>query len=238
MLVESWGETRDGLAAIAGEIQNRGFQTVKYGFASYRGATLSGEFRELCAKYVQPSDGLLDEVANLHCAPRYLRDRGYQVMGVHGYQASFYARSTFWTRFGIDNQVFGDKFESQPTCPGPFPGVCDENLIRTSIDMLDNSAKPSFVYMLTLSSHEPLDPRALEARAKHFNEIKVVHPTQIVTRRAISALMVRLEARHGAACTLVYIVGDHQPPSASARGNIFEPGKVPYVAFKQSCPPN
>ena len=235
MLVESWGETQDALANIAGDIKSRGFQSVKYGFVGYRGSTLSGEFRELCAKYVQPSDGLMGEMANLRCAPMYLHDKGFRVMGFHGYQASFYARSTFWARFGIDNQMFADQFKSQRKCPGPFPGVCDENLIQKSIDMLDDSAKPSFVYMLTLSSHEPLDPVTLESRGAYFNEVKVIHPTQIVTRRAVSTLVSRLEARRNAACTLVYVVGDHQPPSASARGNLFEPGKVPYLAFTQGC---
>jgi phosphoglycerol transferase MdoB-like AlkP superfamily enzyme len=102
--------------------------------------------------------------------------------------------------------------------------------------MLDAAAKPTFVYMLTLSSHEPLDPAVLAMRGKYFNEIKVVHPTQIVTRRAISALVSRLEERANSPCTLIYIVGDHQPPTASAQGNLFAPGKVPYLAFTQSCP--
>jgi hypothetical protein len=236
MLVESWGETADALATMAHDINNRGFQAVKYGFTSYRGSTLSGEFRELCAMYIQPSNALMDDMDNIHCAPQYLHDKGYQVAGLHGYQSSFYARGTFWTRFGIDNQVFRGRLRGEPQCPGPFPGVCDENLIRSGIDMLDAAAKPTFVYMLTLSSHEPLDPAVLAMRGKYFNEIKVVHPTQIVTRRAISALVSRLEERANSPCTLIYIVGDHQPPTASAQGNLFAPGKVPYLAFTQSCP--
>jgi hypothetical protein len=236
MLVESWGEKQDSLAAMAGDIQSQGFQIVKYGFTFYRGSTLSGEFRELCSKYVQPSDELLDEMKNLRCAPQYLYDKGYQVTGVHGYHASFYARSTFWARFGIKNQVFNQSFQDEPQCPGPFPGVCDESLIRKSIDILDSAVKPAFVYILTLSSHEPIDPAAMDHRGKYFNEIKVAHPTQVITRRAISTLLTRLEQHGRPNCTLVYITGDHQPPSASARGGIFEPGKVPYLAFTQHCP--
>lgn len=235
MLVESWAEKQDTLAAMAGDIQSQGFQVKTYGFTSYVNSTLSGEFRELCAKYMQPSEGLLDEMGKLRCAPRYLSDKGYQVIGFHGYQAEFYARTTFWDRFGIKNKVFGDKFHDQPQCPGPFPAVCDENLIRRSIDLLDDSAKPAFTYILTISSHEPLDPAALDRRGSYFNELRVDHPTQIVTRRAISALTERLAARSFPGCTLVYITGDHQPPTASARGDIFEPGKVPYMAFTRNC---
>lgn len=236
MLVESWGEKPDALAAMAGDIRNLGFKVVKYGFTSYRGSTLSGEFRELCSKYVQLSDELIDEMRDLQCAPEYLHGKGYAVTGVHGYRGAFYARSTFWTRFGIKNQIFSDSFQDEPECPGPFPGVCDENLIRKSVDILDNSAKPSFVYALTLSSHEPIDPAAMDHHGKYFNEIEVAHPTQVVTRRAISTLLTRLEQHGRSDCTLVYITGDHQPPSASARGGIFESGQVPYLAFTQNCP--
>lgn len=238
MLVESWGETQGTLDTIASDIRRRHFQEVKYGFASYKGLTLSGEFRELCATYVQPSDNSMSEMAHLKCAPQYFHDKNYEVIGVHGYQSSFYARSMFWARFGIKNQMFGDRFKTKPQCPGPFPGVCDENLIRKSIDMLDEAANPTFVYILTLSSHEPMDPAALDRRGKYFNEVQVQHSTQIVTRRAISAMVERLEERRSSECTLVYIAGDHQPPSASAQGNIFEPGKVPYLAFTQNCSGN
>lgn len=236
MLVESWGETQGTLDAIARDIKSRNFQTVKYGFASYRGSTLSGEFRELCSKYIQPSDHSMREMAHLQCAPRYFRDKNYQVIGVHGYESSFYARGMFWARFGIDNQMFSERFQKQRQCPGPFPGVCDEDLISKSIDMLDNAEKPTFLYILTLSSHEPMVPAALDHRGKYFDEVQVQHPTQIATRRAISAMVSSLEARRSAACTLVYIVGDHQPPSASVQGNIFEPGKVPYLTFTRNCP--
>jgi hypothetical protein len=236
MVVESWGEKHDTLNAMVEDINDNGFHVKEYGFTSYVNSTLSGEFRELCSRYVQPSDEMMGEMGKLFCAPRYLYDKGYQVIGVHGYQAAFYARSTFWSRFGIKNQLFGDRFTSDPQCPGPFPAVCDENLIARSVDMLGNSAKPTLLYILTISSHEPVDPAALEHHGKYFSEVKVDHSTQIITRRAISSLMERLLARRTSGCTLAYIAGDHQPPSASAQGNIFEAGKVPYLAFTRNCP--
>jgi hypothetical protein len=236
MLVESWGEQPQALSDIAGDIQREGFQIVKHGFTTYRGSTLSGEFRELCSRYIQPSDGLIDEMNSLKCAPQYMGDKGFQVIGFHGYKKTFYARAAFWTRFGIGNQTFGDDLLSQPHCPGPFAGVCDEALIQDGVNTLDVAKAPTFVYMLTLSSHEPVDPAALERRGAYFNDIPVAHPTQIITRRAISSLVVDLKKRRSQECTLVYVAGDHQPPSASAKGGIFEPGKVPYLVFSQNCP--
>lgn len=236
MVVESWGEKVDTLSLIADDIAGQGFEIIKSGFSTYRGSTLSGEFRELCSKYVQPSDGLADAMKTFECAPRYLHAKGYYIAGFHGYKKIFYARATFWERFGLQNQTFGDELQSQPQCPGPFPGVCDENLIQDGIGALDAAKKPTFVYMLTLSSHEPVDPSALDRHGAHFNEIPVAHPTQIITRRAISSLVDDLKNRSSHACTWVYVVGDHQPPSASAKGGIFEAGKVPYLVFSQNCP--
>jgi hypothetical protein len=236
MVVESWGEKRNALSMIAADIAGQGFQVLKYGFTSYRGSTLSGEFRELCSKYVQPSDGLIDEMTHMTCAPQYMHDKGYDVIGLHGYNKTFYARATMWSRFGVQTRLFGDDMQAQPRCPGPFPGVCDENLIENGINMLDGASKPTFLYMLTLSSHEPVDPVALERRGAYFNEVAIAHPTQIITRRAISSLITDLKGRHDHACTLIYVVGDHQPPSASAKGGIFETGKVPYLVFSQDCP--
>jgi len=236
MLVESWGEKPKALANIADDIEKQGFQIVKHGFTTYRGSTLSGEFRELCSRYIQPSDELIDEMNNLRCAPQYMGNKGFQVIGFHGYKKTFYARTTFWTRFGIGNQTFGDELLSEPQCPGPFPGVCDESLIQDGVNVLDAAKTPTFLYMLTLSSHEPVDPAALQSRGAFFNDIPIAHPTQIITRRAISSLIVDLKKRRSQACTLIYIAGDHQPPSASAKGGIFESGKVPYLVFSQNCP--
>jgi hypothetical protein len=236
MLVESWGEKPAALAAIGSDIEHLGFQQVQYGATAYRGSTLSGEFRELCSKYVLPSDSLIDEMKEMKCAPQFMQAKGYQVVGFHGFKKTFYARTAFWTRFGVQIQNFGDDMQNQPQCPGPFPGVCDEALIEDGIATLDAARKPTFLYMLTLSSHEPVAPAALQGHGVYFNEIPVVHPTQIITRRAISSLVVDLKNRRNHACTLVYVVGDHQPPSASARGGIFETGKVPYLMFSQDCP--
>lgn len=236
MVVESWGETNDALARMAADVERRGFHIVDQGFTTYRGATLSGEIRELCGTYLQPSNALVADMATLDCAPQALHRRGYRVMGYHGFLKTFYARDVFWNRFGIGSRTFRDALPDAPRCPGPFPGVCDEALIRTGVGALDAAAGPAFLYMLTLSSHEPLDPDALKGRGALFNEVPVVHPTQVVTRRAISALVLDLQGRRRHACTLAYVVGDHQPPSASAKGGIFQSGKVPYLAFSRDCP--
>lgn len=236
MLVESWGEQAGSLAAIAGDVSVQGFHVIKHGFTTYRGSTLSGEFRELCARYVQPSNGMLEEMKHLKCAPEYLKEKGYDSIGMHAYAKSFYARNTFWRRFGIEKQVFANDLPRLPQCPGPFSVTCDEDLIAYGIDKLDAAKGPAFLYMLTLSSHEPIDQASLTTHGKYFTEIPVAHHSQVITRRAISSLIEHLQNRKNKSCTQVYIAGDHQPPSASAKGGIFETDKVPYMLFNVNCP--
>jgi hypothetical protein len=236
MLIESWGETSRGLATMVDEINEEGFKVRVHGFTTYRGSTLSGEFRELCSKYVQPSDGLTDKAAGLDCAPKFFKENGYEVVGLHGYKKSFYARATFWDRFGLKKGFFEEELNTLPHCEGAFTGICDQNLIKYGMNWIDASEKPAFLYMLTLSSHEPVNMAAQGLPGKHFSNVEVVHPTQVITRRAISDLLDRLKEGQHRKCTLVYVVGDHQPPSASAKGGIFESQKVPYIAFTDNCP--
>ena len=235
MVVESWGETRASIADMAGDLSKQGFHIRTYGFTGYRGSTLSGEVRELCAKYIEPSSGLFDKNTELACAPKFLSEKNYEVAGLHGYKKAFYARGSFWERFGVKKQIFRENLGALRECLGPFPAVCDEELIRYGINLLDNADKPLFLYMLTVSSHEPIHPAGLKVHGKYFNEIPVAHPTQVVTRRAISELADRIKGRQHPECTLVYVVGDHQPPTASAKNNIFERGKVPYLVFTDGC---
>jgi hypothetical protein len=234
MVVESWGETAASLQNMADAMRSERLKVIGSGLTTYRGSTLSGEFRELCGKDLMPTADVKDTSSGFDCVPALLQRKGYQVTGVHGYKRFFYARGTFWTRFGISQAEFQEDLTGLAQCPGPFEGTCDTAVVKRGIDLLDREGE-RFVYLLTLSSHEPIAPSALLAPAVYFKDIKVIHPTQVVTRRAISDLVVELEARPHQSCTLVYIVGDHQPPSAIGQYNIFEKNKVPFLAFTYNC---
>jgi hypothetical protein len=161
MLVESWGERSDSLKQMGSSIQGERLRIVGSGFTTYHGSTLSGEFRELCSRYLSPSDELKNEAFRLDCAPTFLQRQGYRTSGLHGYQKEFYARGALWDRFGLSDRLFRGDLQDLERCPGPFEGICDTALIKRGIAVLDRDAGPSFVYMLTLSSHEPLSPSAL-----------------------------------------------------------------------------
>lgn len=234
MVVESWGETADGLRRISAEMQSDRLAVMKTGFTVYRGSTLSGELRELCSQYIAPTDGLVVK-EDFDCAPRFLAQAGYQTLGVHAYDGAFYARKTFWKRFGLANRWFGEDFKGAAECPGPFRAACDEEIIRRGVDWLETDESRRFLYLLTLSSHEVIDHAALaRPPGKFFNDIQAVHPTQQVARRALSALIAELQNGKPGQCVLAYVVGDHAPPSAPPA--MFPLNRVPYILFNYNCP--
>jgi hypothetical protein len=236
MLVESWAETPAGLNQIAAEIRKNEFVIVRSGFTTFKGGTLSGEFRELCSQYLLPSDGLREASRHLDCAPRSLSKLGYEAVGIHGFNKSFYARATFWQRFGFARGMFREQFATSQYCPGAFDGVCDDNLIHRGVSVLGADRQPRFVYMLTLSSHEPLEQALLQRRGTYFDTVEAVHPTQVVARHAISDLMAELKAQKNLGCVLVHVVGDHQPRTGLTASMGFPLHQVPYLMLSYHCP--
>jgi hypothetical protein len=236
MLVESWAESPASLRKIDDEIRKNGFEAVRSGFTTFKGGTLSGEFRELCSQYLLPTDGLREASRNFDCAPRSLSKLGYEAIGIHGFDKSFYARATFWERFGFVRGMFREHFTASQYCPGAFDGVCDDNLIHRGISVLAADRQPRFVYMLTLSSHEPLEQTLLQRRGTYFETVEAVHPTQVVARHAISDLMVELKAQKNLGCALVHVVGDHQPRAGLNASMGFPLHQVPYLTLSYHCP--
>jgi hypothetical protein len=77
---------------------------IRLGTVTSRGATTSGELRELCAveaDYLQI--GTLD--LN-HCMPLLAKQRGYTTMAIHAFSGGFYGRHQWYPRLGFDSIWF------------------------------------------------------------------------------------------------------------------------------------
>jgi hypothetical protein len=234
-VVESWGETQSALNELGQELQAAGFSDVRTGFTTFKGGTLSGEMRELCSEYPSIGEELGDSRADLDCAPRFITKQGYDVVALHGYTGLFYARDVFWKRFGIGKRLFRDQLSDSPPCGGAFAGTCDADLIHRGVQLLLADPMPRFVYLLTLGSHEPLEPRADLRPGVFFKRVKVLHPTQAINRRAISNLVSDLIASPARSCIRVYVAGDHQPRTVNADAAGFPRDQVPFVTFLYHC---
>jgi hypothetical protein len=212
MVVESWGESANSLQQIANGLQDHGVKVVKFGFSAYQGATLQGEIRELCSQQIQLRNDFLLSDLRSECAPAYFARMGYRVLGMHGYKKEFYSRDLIWEKLGTAERYFDSDLKSLKRCAGPFSGVCDTNLIRYGTHLASGPEK-TFLYLMTLSSHEPLPSPEVDADARYFADIETVTTTQVVARNAIASLVAELDSNSHGPCTLAYVVGDHQPPS-------------------------
>ncbi|WP_167389724.1 sulfatase-like hydrolase/transferase [Janthinobacterium svalbardensis] len=233
LVVESWGESQASLVSVKKRLQRDGVRVREAGFTDYHGSTMQGEIRELCSQYIRlNSDTNFSSVAD-NCAPAYMKKMGYEVFGVHGYQKMFYARDTVWKHLGIDNAYFQPEMQQLNTCPGPFAGICDEDMITYGIDLIRQEDK-AFLYMLSLSSHEPVASSMLEDPTQYFRDIDAIGDSQIVARNAIGSMVATLSMSADLGCTEAYIVGDHQPPSA-VNSEQLPANQVPYIRMSFHC---
>lgn len=233
LVVESWGESQASLVSVKKRLQRDGVKVLASGFTDYHGSTMQGEIRELCSQYIRlDSDTNFSSVAD-NCAPEYMKNKGYKVFGLHGYQKMFYARDTVWKHLGIDNAYFQPDMQQLNTCPGPFAGICDEDMITYGIDLIRHEDK-AFLYMLSLSSHEPVASSMLEAPTQYFRDIDAIGDSQIVARNAIGSMVAALSMSADQGCTEAYIVGDHQPPSA-VNSEQLPANQVPYMRMSFHC---
>lgn len=233
LVVESWGESHASLVSVKKRLQRDGVRVLETGFTDYHGSTMQGEIRELCSQYIRfNSDTNFSSVAD-NCAPAYMKKMGYEVFGVHGYQKMFYARDTIWKNLGIDNVYFQTEMPQLNICPGPFAGICDEDMITYGIDLIRHEDK-AFLYMLSLSSHEPVASSMIEAPTQYFRDIDAIGDSQIVARNAIGSMVATLSMSADLGCTEAYIVGDHQAPSA-VNSEQLQANQVPYMRMSFHC---
>jgi hypothetical protein len=241
VLVESLGLLREDAANLRlleplldDSIQSK--YEVHIGRIPFHGPTTAGEFRELCgieATYVNaPTRG------KVGCLPLMLQMRGYHTVALHGFRPSFFERSKWYPSVGFERMLFEDDLipNTEQHCGTMFDGACDNDVAKAfSRELLSKGYdEPKFVYWLTLSSHFPVDARAvvgssLDCRAvlpRSSDVTCLLMKTWwnvLVSIRSI-ALNPQLRA------TRFVIVGDHSPPFIrKADRDLFDDHFVPFV---------
>lgn len=128
--------------------------------ASYANAnqTVRSEVSILCsaldfingAPYAQ-----LGEPINTACIPAILAEYGYETHWIHGYKKSFFNRENFHPTLGF--QKLHDKavLEQAGYTDQLGWGVSDESVFKYALTTLEQSEKPFFAEVLTLSNHFP-----------------------------------------------------------------------------------
>jgi len=202
----------------------------------FKGSTTSAELRHLCGlqgSYV----GLTDKLA-ANCLPRVFQQKGWQVVGYHGFTEKMFNRSVWWPMIGIDESNFIESSELSdlPRCGGMFNGVCDQAVLMKALQRTEQPQ--TLVYWLTLQTHLPVqrdhavpdDLLLLCAAAKVSHDVCA----HLASVGAVLAQTVQLAdvmpANHK---PLLVIFGDHAPPFMKSDERLaFKQTRVPLFVLE------
>lgn len=243
VLVESWGEMKNGSArAQLEQVYRRPDLLARYsverGTVPFRGATISGEVREICGRTF-PTDIAGAPDPELHsCVPFRFLQEGYSTFGIHGFRPGMYGRQDWYPRVGLSRAFFEPDLTRAglKTCPGGLTGTCDADVAVWLQQFLrDSSAThPAFIHWVTLNSHLPVEPNSSrETRSACRTASPILQDDglcawyRLVQNVHESVFRIAMAARRP---TYFVIVGDHAPPFLSTgRRNEFSQSEVPYA---------
>jgi hypothetical protein len=246
IVVESWGLPLDDHLAEAlnapyddPRIARR--YDVSYGAVPFRGSTVPGETRELCHsgmgfEILRAPPELLQE-----CLPALFHARNYENLSIHGYPSLMFQRRTWYPKIGFDRSWFGPDLDKLklPDCDGAFPGTCDAAIagwIGSSI-LSVRTARPRFIYWVTLNSHLPApahpslaDDNVCSTLPSLRDSLPLCSWLRLV--RNVHQSVQQLALGPSARPTVFVVVGDHAPPFANPGiRQLFSPTDVPYVVL-------
>lgn len=219
--------------------------TVEMGRHPFKGATLSGELRELCGLRTLGTPGK-ESIARIgaNCLPSQLRKQGYQTIGLHGNTGYFYNRVQIYPGIGFDETMFGDDFHrrnpNMTVCQdNTFVGTCDATVVQAALEFLSARHK-AMAHVMTLQSHFPLGVSSLgDDRCGAI--AGMTDPDLCLYANTMSNLLARLGKQIAEAPMLpdvVYIYGDHAPPFAMVdKREAFERGQVPFIVLTRKSGP-
>lgn len=123
----------------------------------YGGATANTEFEVLTGFSTQflpqgmvPYAQLVNKP--LEGLPALLNRQGYETTAIHTYEDWFYHRNTVYPHLGFNRFISKDSFVN-PEYYGPY--IRDTELSRKIIDVLNDTAKPDFIFALSMQAHGP-----------------------------------------------------------------------------------
>ena len=217
---------------------------IKTGTVPFSGATVPGEFRELCA--VRSSATSLPPRERLEkCLGQRMREAGFRTAYFHGYSPEMFRRSEWLPQVGFEEQHFHPQLHSDGLrdCGGPFRGTCDEDLIDHVGDYLAHeSEQKHFIEILTLNSHLPVSSD--KESSTIFNCGKKEAAIEDDAACNLMGLLLRAERSIAAVAlrpdlpeTEFIIVGDHAPPfMRRTRRLMFSPDVVPFINLIPKSP--
>lgn len=151
-----------------------------------------------------------------HVLPQILRDHGYTTRAFHAYDGSFWNRSMMYKSMGYDHYYSKRNFKMDEYIGW---SLGDKSFFRQSMDIIrknQEAAKPSYSFLITLSSHHPFSLPAKVKEKQNFDTgdfkgtmfgsyLEAIHYTDA----ALGELVERMKQEGLWDSTILYIYGDH-----------------------------
>lgn len=205
------------------------------GGREYRGGTLSGEIRELCALRTLSlvrSDTTFAALQN--CLPRRLARAGYETTAVHGNDGAFYSRSRVYPGMGFQRAVFKEQLleaGAHKCSQYIFEGVCDRDVFKWSLDVF-RADTPQFVHVMTLDNHFPLPVTGTRCPNGKVRGERSLCVYRWHIRRLMGELATAVTDA-GTPPDLIVVYGDHMPPFNEPSRSEFSEGVIPYMELER-----
>lgn len=179
----------------------------------YNGATIHGEFRELCSASIENFNIKELALGYEKCLPNMLKEFGFNSISYHGALGVMYDRKYWYPKAGFNQSYFHESLNWKSRCYS-FPGVCDVEFIPYIKHNFRH--KKTFVYWLTLNTHSPYDARDLEVDRFDCQKHHIEIDSQVCKNFKLQAqffynlsILFNDNSMRGVD---VYIAGDHTPP--------------------------
>lgn len=145
--------------------------------------------------------------------PKTLVTNGYSTYAYHGYNRNFWNRDTALNSLGYQKFYAADNYPKGSTIN---LGLNDGDFLSNTADYIVNQPKPSFSYIITLSSHVPF---AITDHTKALNINLNDYPNQVggyleninYTDRMLGDFFAKLKIKKLYDDSLIIIYGDHTP---------------------------
>lgn len=234
IIVESWGVPHDQtiqdelLKPLASSVS----ANLQYGEMEFSGATVAGEFRELCRLYPLHFNLRSVEGQYSNCLPNLLREKGYVTKAMHGAMSTMYDRRYWYPRAGLSESVFFEDRAWPRRCYS-FPGACDVDMFEELKIFFDSNDEGLF-YWLTLNSHASYDLRDLFDIRFDCAEFGIGEGESCRNLMLHAQFFYRLSEHLKIYDNIgldVIIVSDHEPRilDQAEFNHVFERGKVPWL---------
>lgn len=143
--------------------------------------------------------------------PKVLNDEGYSTSAYHAYNRNFWNREVAFPKLGYENYFAQESF---PNGENLIMGLNDRDFFAKTAEYIKESKKPSFSYVISLSSHYPFDmPEKFQNDNFEKENIpyRLYHYLQSIhfADQAFGEFVEKLKAEGLYEDTLIITYGDH-----------------------------